>query len=332
MDGMRVWGRLLRAAALSMSVAVTGCGTTIPEHTYPGLLEQPMAEAPEDLRAGDEIQVSFSKNYAYEGSYRFDVGDRLETRVRNRDSLTHQTVVLPDGRATFPLLPPVAVQGMSVEELAMTLNRLYARSLDDPSVSVLVLQPMARVDDFLELVQQPGLGAQLSFKLLAGGRIDLPLIGPSHAIGLSVDELQAKLQQAYDAVVPHLRVGVILRHRPQNAIYVFGEVKNGGVFPTDQSVSLLRSIAMAGGFEDTANLEQVIVIHRQSETSVSVKVVDVERAIGGKDPAAFGQWVEGGDVVFVPKTTIADANVWVDQYLRRMIPINIGTGVGYTIN
>jgi hypothetical protein len=34
------------------------------------------------------------------------------------------------------------------------------------------------------------------------------------------------------------------------------------------------------------------------------------------------------DIVFVPKTTIANVNVWVDQYIRKNLPIT--PGVGYT--
>jgi hypothetical protein len=36
------------------------------------------------------------------------------------------------------------------------------------------------------------------------------------------------------------------------------------------------------------------------------------------------------DIVYVPKSPIANVNVWVDQYIRRNIPIS--TGFGYTLN
>ena len=36
------------------------------------------------------------------------------------------------------------------------------------------------------------------------------------------------------------------------------------------------------------------------------------------------------DVVVVPRSGIANLNLWVDQYIRRLIPF--GLGISYTIN
>jgi len=37
--------------------------------------------------------------------------------------------------------------------------------------------------------------------------------------------------------------------------------------------------------------------------------------------------LSGGDMVFVPRSAIADVNVFIDQFIRRNIPINIGVGI-----
>jgi len=38
------------------------------------------------------------------------------------------------------------------------------------------------------------------------------------------------------------------------------------------------------------------------------------------------------DIVFVPRSTIANVNVWVDQYIRKNIPVSLGVYYGVNTN
>jgi hypothetical protein len=47
---------------------------------------------------------------------------------------------------------------------------------------------------------------------------------------------------------------------------------------------------------------------------------------GVKEPVALAPH----DVIFVPRTEVADANIWVRQHISDMIPLFRGVGVGAT--
>jgi protein involved in polysaccharide export with SLBB domain len=105
-------------------------------------------------------------------------------------------------------------------------------------------------------------------------------------------------------------------------------VTNPGVQPYLDGLTLSQAIHHAGGFLKTANREQVVVIRRHRDGRVSGHAVDLE--------ALEKQAVPDGDValqpldqVFVPKTQIANINVWVEQYIKNNIPVN-SLGVGLT--
>jgi hypothetical protein len=42
--------------------------------------------------------------------------------------------------------------------------------------------------------------------------------------------------------------------------------------------------------------------------------------------------LQAQDVVVVPKSGIAKVDKWVDQYIRKVLPFNIGAGVFYQVN
>jgi polysaccharide biosynthesis/export protein len=53
------------------------------------------------------------------------------------------------------------------------------------------------------------------------------------------------------------------------------------------------------------------------------QLIDLEKALDGSDP---GQDIllSPADIVYVPRSAIANVNLWIDQYIRKNIPISIG--------
>jgi polysaccharide biosynthesis/export protein len=41
-------------------------------------------------------------------------------------------------------------------------------------------------------------------------------------------------------------------------------------------------------------------------------------------------YLRSNDIVYVPKSAIANVNTWIDQYIRKNIPIPLGVSVGRT--
>ena len=94
------------------------------------------------------------------------------------------------------------------------------------------------------------------------GFISYPLIGLIKAIGLTVPELEAQMQQVFSKKLPSVRVFVTLM-QPRRNILVFGAVErrqrgNMHVFETGQ-VYLMHALAAAGVNNELADLTQIAI-------------------------------------------------------------------------
>ncbi len=164
------------------------------------------------------------------------------------------------------------------------------------------------------------------------GSASFLLIDDVKVVGLSLADLDARLTALYAKKregVEHieLTVGVVgagggstTSANPGFSIYVIGDVTNPGpIVLAGRALTLLEAIGAAGGpLKPTANLRNIILVRRlgQSGEMRSWRLdADVDR--WGSLPPIF---LQPRDIVFVPSTAIDDVDIWVDQYVRRMIP------------
>ncbi|MEO6740067.1 MAG: polysaccharide biosynthesis/export family protein [Chthoniobacteraceae bacterium] len=97
---------------------------------------QPVMTAPSHILAPDEL---------------------IEIKVFQEPDLTTSTRIPNDGRINFPLIGDVAVAGKSVQQATrMIQERLGARFLVNPQVSIAVTEPAKRLFTVLGQVQRPG--------------------------------------------------------------------------------------------------------------------------------------------------------------------------------
>jgi len=184
-------------------------------------------------------------------------------------------------------------------------------------------------------------GDQLEFKLFYNpelneqvivrpdGRISLQLANEIYVAGLTPSELTNLLKKKYSAEIAKPEITVIVRTFTAQRVYVDGEVNRAGLVVLSDPMTVLQSISQAGGIKDTALLDGVIVIRRTSDNKLVTMQLNLEDAIDNTDMSQDIALISN-DIVYVPKTTIANINVWVDQYIRRNIPIS--TGVTYGID
>ena len=153
------------------------------------------------------------------------------------------------------------------------------------------------------------------------GRVSLPLVAPVMAADLSTPDLQAALAQAYGAILVRPEVDVAVRTATPLRIFVGGEVSKPGVYDMPGDIDALQAVTMAGGFLETAKRRDVIVIRRGPGGRPMMKVVDLRAATF--DPAhADAVALCRFDVVYVPKTEIANADIFVAQYIRDLVPVS----------
>ncbi len=187
-----------------------------------------------------------------------------------------------------------------------------------------------RAGDQLEIkfFYNPELNEQLLVR--PDGRITLQLASDVLAAGLTPTELTDVLQKEYAKEISKPEIAVIVRTFTSQKVFVDGEVNKAGLVPLTDQMTVLQSIAQAGGKKDTALLDGVIVVRRTPDNKLVTMQLNLEDAIDNTDRKQDIALLPD-DIVFVPKTTIANVNVWVDQYIRKNLPIspNIGYTFGY---
>jgi polysaccharide biosynthesis/export protein len=155
------------------------------------------------------------------------------------------------------------------------------------------------------------------------GRISLQLVHEVQASGLTPEQLRNSLQNRYGSQISQPEIAVIVRSFTAQKVYVDGEVAKPGLIPLTGEMTVLQSIASAGGMKDTAQANKIILIRRGPENRPASMLVNAEKAIDGSDPSQ-DLTLQAADIVYVPKSPIANVNTWVDQYIRKNIPIPFG--------
>jgi polysaccharide export outer membrane protein len=132
------------------------------------------------------------------------------------------------------------------------------------------------------------------------GRISLQLVHEVQASGLTPEQLRKNLQNLYETQISQPEIAVIVRSFTAQKVYVDGEVAKPGLIPLTGPMTVLQSIASAGGLKETARASKIILIRRGPENRPASMVVNVEQAIDGSDPSQ-DLILQPADIVYVPR-------------------------------
>lgn len=161
------------------------------------------------------------------------------------------------------------------------------------------------------------------------GRISLPLANEVQAAGISPSQLAERLRQAYEQELRRPELTVIVRSFNAQKVFVGGEVGSPGVIQAIGPMTVLQSIAQAGGFRETARISEVLIIRRDPNGQRPIVIpVDLESVIDGSNTSQDIA-LAPLDVVYVPKSPIANVNKFIDQYIRQNIPFGFGLAYGF---
>jgi polysaccharide export outer membrane protein len=161
------------------------------------------------------------------------------------------------------------------------------------------------------------------------GRISIPLANEVQAAGLTPNGLTQQLRSAFERELRRPELTVIVRSFNSQKVFVGGEVQTPGVVQALGPLTVLQSVTQAGGFKETARLNEVLVIRRDPAAQDPIVIpVDIGAVVDGtqtnQDIALMPF-----DVVYVPKSPIANVNKFVDQYIRQNIPFGFGLTYGF---
>ena len=151
------------------------------------------------------------------------------------------------------------------------------------------------------------------------GKICLQIIGDTLAVGLTPSELVKILTEKYSKWYHHIDVVTIVQNFSGNMVYVGGEVKTPGPVITFGNLEALEAIFMAGGFKETAHPGSVIIIRKGPDNKQHVWKLNLKLVMSGEAPEE-NILLKPYHIIYVPKSFIAKANKFVEQYITRMIP------------
>jgi len=162
------------------------------------------------------------------------------------------------------------------------------------------------------------------------GRVAMPLIGEVDAAGLSVPEFQAKLKEAYHGTLKNPQINVSVGAFDKQRVFVGGEVTHAGVLPLHDGMTALQAIHMAGGYRDTAEPTEVLVIREAKPGQPELLMVDLQTGLdefyGVRDLPLTPH-----DIVMVPMSTIAKMDKFVDQWINQLIPVARSFSLNYNM-
>ncbi len=150
------------------------------------------------------------------------------------------------------------------------------------------------------------------------GKIVMQLIGAVVAEGKTPDELSDELVKLYSDHLRHPELAVFARTLYERRVFVLGEVTKPGPVDMPGEMTALEAVTVAGGFiQDTAEARSVIVARNEDGRWVG-QSIDLKDALAGLEAQPF--YLQPRDVVYVPRTTIVDVDLWISQHLWKILP------------
>lgn len=133
----------------------------------------------------------------------------------------------------------------------------------------------------------------------AAGSITLPLIGAVTVAGLTQEQVEKHLADLYgQKYLQNPQVSVFIREFTTERITVDGAIAKPGIYPLVGPMTLLRVIALAGGFGQIADPTDVLVYRQGDKGQREVAKFDVNRIRSGKDPDPS---IRGDDLIVVQR-------------------------------
>ena len=137
----------------------------------------------------------------------------------------------------------------------------------------------------------------------ADGVITMPEIGDVQVGGLSPQEAEQRIAaRLRERVLQNPQVNVFVLESASQRVTVTGHVKSPGIFPLTAETTLMQAIALAGGVDDVAKKQEIIIFRKQETGDMNAYVVDLAAIEQGRltDPQIIAD-----DRVVVPKSGMA---------------------------
>ncbi|QKJ67708.1 SLBB domain-containing protein [Deefgea piscis] len=317
-----------------MSTVLMACSsmpTNIPSNTQSF---QPAQKSEQIDYASPEVLMELERGG--ENIYRLAEGDSLQITVWNRPELSGKQLLGPDGRLTIPLAGTMKLNGETRETAAKQISDSLSPYIRKPAVFVGVDQYTGNRVTILGRVQNPGVQQfdrppTLLEALARAG--SLPVIdkqatltrvavfrGRDRIIWVDLKKLLNRGELAYNISLKPNDL-VYIPDSFDTLVYVLGAVHKPGAYRLTPDMSLMDALSQAGGPNDDAAPEQ-IAIYRPSKQAN--ETTPLKTLLNRDKMVNFS--LEEGDVIFVPKSSVAEAGYVIRQLIPGLSILTMGLG------
>lgn len=284
--------------------------------------------------------------------YRLGPDDQVSIRVQDLDKLQLDGTSAPrinvNGDLDLPIIGHVHAEGLTTDELKTAIAGKLSNVLNNPSVSVSIVQYRNHPVSVLGSVRNPGVFQVAKTKRLlevlslagglatdagdnvkisrlkTAGPLPLPNVTEDAATGYQVGTINVRpLMQATD---PSLNIpiadGDVVYVAKAELIYVMGAVKRAGGFPLgDRSqLSVLQAMSLAEGLSQVAAPGGARLLREQKPGQQRIEIpLNLKPILAGSAPDVP---LQANDILFIPTSGVKVVSLRAAE-----AAIQVGTGV-----
>ena len=254
--------------------------------------------------------------------YVLSVADVLKVEFAYHPDMNRDLTVRPDGNITMPRKGAVQALGLTPLQLEKKIEEIFSKEFIDPVVTVTMIQYNRTIDRLKRAITTASRGQSKLTAIRPDGYVSFPVISDVLAGGKTLPEVKEIVSKQYQAQIDNLTITLILKVMKANLVYIMGEVLRPNSYLIDGSITVSQLVSRAGGAKDTAEKTTILVISRDKKRRPWGRLVDLEKVLYRGD-LSQDLVLQQYDIVYVPKSTIARRNLFVQQYIQNMIPSNL---------
>lgn len=322
-----------RATLPALIAVLAGCAAPqppAPSSAAPSMFKKPEKANLAPLMSKEELALL---DESFNPVYQIGSGDVVRVDVFGRPEVSGKHVVGPDGSVTLPIVGELELAGRSREESRSLVEKSLRRYYSHPHVTLAIEEYVSNQVTVLGRVDRPG---SLKFphqptlaEVLASAGA-MPVLDKQATLTrcaimrgrerLIWIDLKAMLNgdPSYNMRMKKGDI-VFIPDSADTAVYVLGQVSKPGSYRLTPRMTLLDAVAQAGGPNEDALPSQIGLYRagtRQVELFSLDDLINPSRSIN--------YLLEDGDVVYVPRSSLADFGYFMRQISPAMSVLNFG--------
>ncbi len=283
----------------------------------------PRVEYEYELGPGDVIEIVYHYTPKPDTSeYYLSVGDVLKVEFAYHPDTSRTLTVRPDGHVSMPRVGEVRILGLTPRQLKEKLTGLYSKTFKNPLINIIMIQYNRAIDHLRTAITTAPRGQSKLTAVRPDGYISFPILSDIMAKGKTMPQLRKLATDEYSKLIDNLTITLILKEMKANLVYIMGEVSKPNYYLMEGPNTVSQIISRAGGLKDTAELSTVLVISRDKNRRPWGRLLNLEKVLSVGN-ISLDIVLNQYDVIYIPKSKIAKMNLFVDQYINKMIPSNL---------